>query len=76
MENAILEILRKGNDIHEFTSEIAEMMTAWTMWINSDNEYTYYSRSNSWVFENRIGVVRKTIDELFTYWKETVYKKQ
>ncbi len=77
MENVILETLRKGNDVHEFTSEIAELMTAFIKW-----------KDNNWIDYNKIekfyayhysfsGFYHfKTIEELFTYWHTEIYKKQ
>ena len=67
MENAILEILRKGNDIHEFTSEIAEMMTAFIEWSND-----HFYGGIRWHVD---GQDEMTTDELFTYWKENIKKQ-
>jgi len=67
MKEAILEILRKGNDVHEFTSEIAEMMTAFIEWIRTSD--TLDNNINDWI----CGKI--TNDKLFTYWHTEIYKK-
>lgn len=67
MKNVILETLRKGNDVHELTSEIAEMMTAFIEWSND-----HFYGGIQWHVD---GQDEMTTDELFTYWKENIKKQ-
>lgn len=79
MENVILETLRKGNDVHEFTSEIAEMMTAFIKWLIDDQEIFLGDLSERYITNDYIsinGIEALTIGELFTYWHTEIYKKQ
>jgi len=70
MKEAMLEILRKGNDVHEFTSEIAEMMTVFIEW---SNDYWFSGCDKIWDVDSH-GIM--TTNELFNYWVTEIYKKQ
>lgn len=75
MKDTILKIIFNhiGNVVestphYQSASEIAEMMTAFIEWSND-----HFYGGIRWHVD---GQDEMTTDELFTYWKETVYKKQ
>jgi hypothetical protein len=81
LEEKIIEILDNNLDYkpHCITGmgtsakEIASMMKEFIEWVDTEG-YRFHSRHNIWCYENRIGVVRKTIDELFDYWLNNIKK--
>jgi len=54
--------------------EIASGVKEFMEFISTEG-WQFHQRQNTWVYANRIGVVRKSIDELFDYWYNNVYKK-
>lgn len=81
LEEKIIEILDNRMDCDgQFITgmvtsakEIASMMKEFMEWVDTEG-YRFHSRHNIWCFENRIGVVRKTIDELFDYFINNIKK--
>ena len=59
--------------LYDSAKEIASMMKEFVEWVDTEG-YRFHSRHNIWCFENRIGVVRKTIDELFDYFINNIKK--
>jgi|GEM_PF-6682211 len=81
LKEQIIEILDNRMDCDEqyitgmatSAKEIASMMKEFMEWVDTEG-YRFHSRHNIWCFENRIGVVRKTIDELFDYFINNIKK--
>ena len=92
MKDAILEILldKVKATAHDFyptgieglpqsAREIAELVTAFIKWLIDEQEIFLGDLSERYITKDNIVVDGKkslTLDELFTYWKANVYKKQ
>ncbi len=75
MENAILEILRKGNDIHGFTSEIAEMMKLYFKWVVNNVRDKNMEEDWYWVKTDKGTLIMHT-NRVFEFWHNEIYLKK
>ena len=87
MKDAILKILNCNAEYHNnqvtffnhTAEEIAELMTAFIKWLIDEQEIFLGDLSERYITKDNIVVDGKkslTIDELFIYWHDNVYKKQ
>ena len=86
MKDIILKIIfaNLGNKLESMpyyasAREIAEMITTFIKWLIDEQEIFLGDLSERYITKDNIVVDGKkslTIDELFTYWKDNVYKKQ
>ena len=75
MKDAIRKVIWDNPSVQDSAREIAELMTAFIEWIESTN-YKKHSNNMFALWLDDKGVTWQTTDELFTYWKDNVYKKQ
>ena len=87
IEEKIIEITDKeGRDIttqtpnmtiywdrYDSAKEIVSTIKKFMEWVSVEG-FQYYPRFNSWIWTNNIAMIRKTTDELFEQWNNSLLK--